>query len=1164
MSFINTIKYYDENGEKQNISSDYKKLLFEDLFLKKDKNFQFEEIRKFLDKKFKDRKRYNYPINQKEKIYDSSVSGMPVCKGLITVFGDAIKGAIATIETYHIGNAPKIIQDKYSIYDLWHILLEFDELHLEGFAIQKLEIENEKNKKGEEFNRFAKLKSSFSPGYADLCLKAMCRIIPFLKEGYLYNEAVVLAKIPELLGEKWEHEKDNIRECAKKSNETYQWNKTITEITNNLIDQYKGLEPNQTFAFKDYQYTLDNDDINDIETACIGFFGEKTWRSSTNKEQVLANVKLTYQFFFQDRKRAYKELPSLTDLFKAQLKTNKIEINGELYHHATRENKYLKKCIDIKTGEIKLPVDKKAGVEILPEPRIDSVKNPMFNKAMNILRKLVNELIRKEMIDEDTEVIVEIARELNDNNKRAAIERYQREREVTHEKYRDFLKEFKEKENHSINIDESINILELWTEQTFEETKNEKKEKVNNTSNIEILKENDAVKRYELWMEQKGQCMYTGRMIPIALLFSNEIDIAHTIPRSLLPDNTMANVTICYARYNRDFQKTKTPYYCDNYSEDKPIGTAILPRLEKWTELRDNWKRRHEKNLRASGNEDEAKKNKRIQEKHYCKMHYNYWHDKVDRFTAEEVKASWARRQLVDTQMICKYAREFLQTYFKKVAVQKGIVTADFRKIYSFQEEDEIKSRNRHTHHAIDAAVLTLIPANSSQRDKMLNKMYQIYETEKRQYTTVPFSGFNSQKLIENIDNNTLIVNLENDKILKKTYKNVRKRGKLQYLKDKEGNFVLDKGGNKISLRAKGDTARSSLYAATYLGKIKDVERYDDEQPIRKNGNWKYKTGKDEFIFVKRENIDKVKTSDKLIDTIVDPVIKTLVRSQKNKAMITDFQGNVIRHVRIKTNAGKEVKQRLNYRSKHDYKNKFYSEAGSLPYAILLQRSKTGEIQREMIPIPSFEIVKMYKRSGSFDIEQYVKKNYAEFSNYPDKKLLKVGQKVIVLKDDEDYEKRLKLDFQINRLYTITQFSEGSIWMKYHLEAQSKDEVKEAIANLKDKILRKYEDQLQISEISEDNSIDDKMARKEDFENKRYRFDTLARYRFQRIKEKIGIEKTKEIKKELDKFKAISGSIEIEGKTPLLKMSKENWNFFLEGYDFDISLLGELKWLAKQ
>jgi CRISPR-associated endonuclease Csn1 len=200
----------------------------------------------------------------------------------------------------------------------------------------------------------------------------------------------------------------------------------------------------------------------------------------------------------------------------------------------------------------------------------------------------------------------------------------------------------------------------------------------------------------------------------------------------------------------------------------------------------------------------------------------------------------------------------------------------------------------------------------------------------------------------------------------------------------------------------------------------------------------------------------------------------------------------------------------------------------------------------------------MYKKSVKFDIDQYVKEYYPDFVNYPDKKLLKVGQKVIVLNSDDEYEKGNDIDFQINRLYVITQFSEGSIWMKYHLEAQSKDEVKEAVSNLKDIILRKYETQLQIPEIIEDNSITDNKARKEEFDNRRYRFDTLDRYRFQRIKEKIGIEKTKEMKKELDKFKAISGSIGIEGKSPLLKMSKENWNFLYEGEDFEISLLGEI------
>ena len=1201
-SFINTIKYYDDKSEKQNISPEFRKLLFE-YFLKQDKNFKFEKIREFLDKLFKAKKKYNYPINKDGK-YDTSVSGMPACNGLLKVIGDKAKDAIINIDKYNvldsnviinkvgktieiiskkkniddktkkdlektivkdiINNSPKIINN-YSLYDLWHVLFEFDEKHLESFAIEKLKIENEKNKKGVEYNPFAKLKNAILTGYADLSIKAMVKIIPFLKKRFLYNEAAVLAKIPELLGEKWEQEKDKIFENIRLSNETYNWYKTTIGITNNLIDQYKGLDDN-IYAYKDYTYELGKMHDSEILKTCIGYFGEKSWENRTDKDDVFKEVKKHYQIFFKDTKRAYREVPLLTDIFKEQLKKSNIEINEKLYHHSNKENIYLKRCINNRTGEIKLPTDKKTGMEILPQPRIDSIKNPMFNKSLSILRKLINELIINGTIDNDTEVVVEVASELNDNNKRAAIERYQNERKNKREKYREFLNEFKEKENHSINVDESINTFELWTEQTFEKTENEKKEKISNKNNSEIHKEKDALKRYELWMEQKGQCMYTGKMISITQLFSNEIDIEHTIPRSLLPDNTMANQTVCYAWYNRDKKRKRLPTYCDNYYEDKEgWGTRIEPRLDNWIQIRDSYKERYEERIKPKGNEDEAKKNKRIQEKHYFKMHYDYWQDKVSRFTAEEVKDSWARRQLVDTQMVSKYAREFLKTYFKKVAVQKGSVTADFRKIYSFQEQDKIKSRNRHTHHAIDAAVLTLIPTNSSHRDKILNKMYETYENEKKQFTTTPYSGFNSQKLIQDIDNNTLIVNYENDKILKKTSKNVRKRGRFQYLKDKKGNFILDSDESKILLKAKGDTIRSELFAATYLGKIKDVERYEDEQPKRENGDWKYKTGKDEFIFVKRENIDKVKASDKLIAVIVDPVIKKAVIDQKSKAIVKDYQENIIRHVRIKTSAGKEVKQRVNYRSKHDYKNKFYSEAGSVPYAVLLQKSNNGKVEREMIPIASFEVAKQHKKSGSFDVKNYILKNYPEFKDYTDKKLLKVGQKVIVLKNDEEFEKRFDLDFQTKRLYSIKQFSDvdNSIYLQYHLEAREDGEIDDYVKNEKDKLLRNYEIKHGIPEVVEDTSIENTKERKDKYKKDKYSFKSFEDYRFKRLISTVGKDEVKKMKDELGNFKKHSSRIEIEGQTPLLKMSKENWNFLYEGnkdkgYDFEISLLGKI------
>lgn len=1166
--FINSIRYSDDSGVKQSLSQEDSKQLFE-FFLKKEGNFKFEEIRKFIDKRFGKAKKYNYPVDRKTGKYDTSVSGMPICNGLIGIFGAKAHNALCEIEHYHIGNAPKIY-GRYSIYDLWHIVLNFDGQHLEKFALEKLGIKNEirtRKKIKVSFSPLVELKEKFQQGYADLSVKVIAKIVPFLKEGYVYNEAVVLAKIPDLMKENWRNKRNEILDVLYQSNNRYNQRKVILNITNNLIDKHKGLTNAETFAYKDFTYSLQESDVIDIKLACEGYFGEKSWKEEEDKQDIINEVGIEYQDYFYDSKRAYRRFPSLTEVFKIALSEKNINLNGKLYHHSNQENKYYKNLeTNWETGENNLPSDTKTGIEILPTPLIDSIKNPMFNKSMSILRKLVNELILAGKVDQDTEVVVELARDLNDNNKRIAIERYQNLRRDTREKYRLFLKEFKNNEKLDLNVEECISVFEMWTEQTFEDAKDEKGQKVANVNHNEILREKDSIRRYQLWKEQKGQCMYSGRMISINQLFSNEVDIMHTIPRSILPDNTLANMTVGYARYNRDLQEQRLPKQCKNYYRDiDGWGTSIEPRLEIWRLEREKWKRLFEDRSKPKGNEDEEGKNRRIQEKHYFKLHLDYWKNKVDRFEAEEVKDSWARRQLVDTQMVSKYAREFLKLFFKKVSVQKGAVTADFRKLFGFQEEDEIKSRNKHTHHAIDAMVLTFIPVNSSRREQILKDYYRALETndkkslERLRANIKPSPNFNSQELIREIEGKTLIVNYQKEKILNQAVKKVRKRGKIQYVKDNQGKLILDKEGNKITKVAKGDTVRSELYAQTFLGKIKDVERFNDGQPKRENGEWKFKTGKSEFLFVKRESIDKVKSSPKLIDAIVDPVIKKLVDKQRRNSVVKDYQGNSIRHVRVKAKTGREVKERVNYRSEHDYKNKFYSEAGNIPYAILLQKNRNGEIEREMLPIASYEVAKAFKRHGQFNFEIFINEQFSQYKEW-DKELLKIGQKVLVLKNDNEYDKRKQTDFQQKRMYVITQFSEGNIWLKYHLSAQSKDEVKKSISLRKDELMRKYEQMYDLAEVSVDLTIQDNKEQIEKYNIQRFRFDTIGNsFRLSRLMDCIGEEETKKVKSELDKHKAIPSRIEIEGETSLLKMTKENWNFLYEGKDFEISFIGELK-----
>lgn len=1170
-SFINTIKTVSETEGyktvKENIPLKFRQQIFEDVFLNKEKNFKFDVIQKYLDKLFEKKKTYNY-LNRSTKKYDSTVSGMPICKGLIKHFGDKVKQELEQLHTYNIGTKEHKILGNYSIYDIWHLIYETDDEHLEDFAINKLgQSNNERtNKKGKIIieNPIVKFKkANFSTSFADLSLKAMCKIIPFLQEGFLYNEAVLLAKIPEQLKSDWKEKKKIIYKLIENVNKKYISQKTIIGIANNLIDKYKSLTYEDRFAHKDFSYKLKDIDFEEIETASVVFFGEKTWIKIDSKNDIIKKVSAYYQSFFADKKRKYIELPTLTSLIEEEFKNTSIEIDGEkLYHHSVRRNMYPEPIYS-----------KKYNKEILEVPLIDSIKNPMFNKSMSVLRKLINQLITQEYvdkygviqpyIDEDTEIIVEVARELNDNNKRIAIEHYQKERRDNREKYRQFINEFKDNENRpSLNIEDNIPVFEMWTEQTFEETIDEKGNKVTNSNPHEIRKEKDAIKRYELWSEQKGQCMYTGKMIGIAQLFSSDIEIEHTIPRSLLPDNTMANQTVCYSKYNSDIKNNKIPSACPNYENSTNEGSAIEPRLEKWKKIRDGFKKQYKDRTKPFGNEDEAKKNKRIQDKHYFRMHFEYWKDKVNRFTTEEIKDSWARRQLTDTQMVSKYAREFLKTYFKKVVVQKGSTTADFRKIFGFQNEDKIKSRNKHTHHSIDAAVLTLIPTNSSKRVSMLNAMYMAHENKQKIKRKIPdgFSGFNAQKLIKYIDSNTLIVNYEKDKITEQTYRNIRKRGKLQYLK-KNGEYVLDQNGDRILLKAKGTTIRGKLFQETFIGKIRNVERDKKNKPLRNDDNsWKFRKGKEEFLNVVRKPITEAK-----IGEIVDPDIQKRIQDQLengvSRTYLKDHQGNIIRHVRVKTSTGKIVKERLNYKSKHDYKNAFYSAAGEIPYAIFITSLVNARVERKMIPVPIHEIAKVFKENHKFDIKNYLNIFHKDIKDYQDIKLLKVGQKVFVLKEDSEFEKRKNIEFQINRMYKITQFSDGNIWLKFHLDARELNEIKKDVKNKKSEIVFVKEKELNIPIVKEDETISDRLSRSKDYEDRMFKFSSIDDFRLNRIKDVVGEEETKNLRDKLNKYKAFSSKIEIERETPLLKTSKNNWNFLFENYDFEIDITGRLKWI---
>ena len=83
------------------------------------------------------------------------------------------------------------------------------------------------------------------------------------------------------------------------------------------------------------------------------------------------------------------------------------------------------------------------------------------------------------------------------------------------------------------------------------------------------------------------------------------------------------------------------------------------------------------------------------------------------------------------------------------------------------------------------------------------------------------------------------------------------------------------------------------------------------------------------------------------------------------------------------------------------------------------------------------------------------------------------------------------------------------------------------------------------------------MKRKKDFEKRVNDFSA----RLKKIKNLAGDDISEKYKTVIGKYKTESSSIVVERETPILGLSKANWNFLFEGYDFSINIVGELKWI---
>lgn len=207
LSFINNIKIQTSYDDRLRQLNEQERAKIDKLFYRKSKSdFDFEDIAKTLAGK----DNYQYYKADGEKPYkfnyrmDQGVCGCPTQTGLRDLFGDDWMSGIAQRYTCNKrqDGTPKTPEEMAT--DIWNVLFSFDnDDKVKEFGREKLQMTEE------EAEKFAKIK--LQQGYASLSLKAIRKILPFLRQGDIYTYAVFLAKVPDIVGrDVWERDKEEI------------------------------------------------------------------------------------------------------------------------------------------------------------------------------------------------------------------------------------------------------------------------------------------------------------------------------------------------------------------------------------------------------------------------------------------------------------------------------------------------------------------------------------------------------------------------------------------------------------------------------------------------------------------------------------------------------------------------------------------------------------------------------------------------------------------------------------------------------------------------------------------------------------------------------------------------------------------------------------------
>jgi len=1086
LCFVNNIKIKTPGDDHLRfLTEDEKKKIIPPFYRKSKDYFDFEDLAKQLAPKQQYKYYKSRDIYPEDWLFNYSmkttVSGCPVSARFRDLFGDNFMDLKLPYKREKDRKESVI-----DIHDVWHVLFSFDsEEKLKEFAQKRLLLPEEQIK---DF-----LKISLKKEYASLSLKAINKILPFLRAGLLYSHAVFLANMEVAIpGDIWEKEENRtiIKEEIESIIANHKDEKQISEIVNGII---KNSRVDESVWSDEASELFKKDLFKKIKA----YFGERTYNSFTEEKKNQIETDAFELLKKQMKKNAGKgefiSIQRIDEKVKAFIEDN-FEVEGK-----SLDKIYHPSAIDV----YKPPVRKNDGKLYLGSPMVSSIRNPMAMRALHQLRKVVNELIKSDVIDSETRIHIEMARGLMNANERKAYQNWQRDRENQRKEYAQKIKE-----HLSSDVE---------------------------PSETDILK-------YQLWEEQNHKCIYTGREIALnEFLGSNpSFDIEHTIPRSVSLDNSQENKTLCENEFNRKTKKNQIPHELANHLE-------ILARIEHWKEKCEELDKQIDKTdflvKRNSDNKD--LKDNFIRKRHELRYQRDYWRNKYSRFTMKDVPEGFKNSQLVDTGIITKYSRLYLNTLFDKVYTVKGSTVADFRRLWGLQDEYEKKARGNHIHHCIDAITIACITKENYEK---LAQFYHEFEDMKIEGITQlprvdqPWKTFVVD--VKAIENEILISHYTPDILPKQTKKKLRSRGIIKYsfkkylpkeYKEKqEGKdyFKIVENGTemfKIPVYQKGDTTRGSLHQQTFYGAVEKTElnkkgepekviKYVVRKPLYLLDENSIKNIVDDRV---REIVSNAKIQEKNLQKQIENLLKQRRNAEENEEAEIDNEiaglkqqiaelyclpnknGTPvpIKKVRVYqpmvTNPLSGFKKHRDLSSK-EYKQQYnVANDGNYAMAVYEGIDRNEKLKRSIIMVNNFDAGKFF--NGKL-----------EESPFPDKHpktglylkyLLKTGTLVMFWEKSSEELRSKKVD-KVKRLYKITKMSKnGQVTFKYHQEARND-------------------------------------------ENLRLDYE-----------KEFGVKAPKSLTNG-------ESFIDFVNPFPKLLLSPPNFNFIVENYDFKISSTGDIIWLS--